>query len=401
MGSVFIKGTEGVTRELAQVRVRDECRELQDILERNPNLIPGEQINPDDPRRWLIIRREMPIPDPNSGADRWSLDFVMIDQSAVLTFVECKRREDTRSRREVVGQVLEYAANAQFYWTADFLKASAETSAQQRGTTLDAHLADLRPDGDLSADGLFEAAVQNLKQGIVRLVFFLDEAPRELKSLADFLNRQMEWAEVLVVEAKQYTDGQHTIIVPRLFGFTEQVRIEKEVRREQSNTTPARRKWSEGAFFADAQKRLTSDQLAAVHALYDFAATTADYIDWGTGSNRGSFNAKYASACPRAPFSVYSDGTLQLNFGHLNGSVTATAFRDIMFRAFKDGKVFALDAQSLERFPPFSMNEWCTKAQSVRDTLARTLEEYKKTSNQASDATSEPAPGAVSSAHQG
>lgn len=400
MGLVFIKGAGATTKELTQLRVRDECKDLQDLLEQNPNLIPGEQVRPEDPRRWLIVRREMPIPDPNSGTDRWSLDFVTIDQSGVLTFVECKRRADTRSRREVVGQILEYAANAQFYWTADFLKTCADTYAQEKGTTLDNLLLDLRPDGELSADGLFEVAVQKLKQGIIRLVFFLDEAPRELKSLADFLNRQMEWAEVLVVEAKQYTDGQHTIIVPRLFGFTEQIRVEKEVRREQSTQSPSRRKWSEGAFFADAQRRMSSDQLAAVRVLYQFSTATADYIDWGTGSNRGSFNAKYIKVCPRAPFSVYSDGTLQLNFGHLNGSDSATTFRDIMFRAFKDSRVFPLDTQALTRFPPFSVSEWYAHAQNVHEALSRTIEEYAKTLNEAVNATSQPTLGTDFSAHQ-
>jgi hypothetical protein len=86
--------------------------ELQDILEGNLNLIPGEQINPNDPRRWLLIKREMSVPDPSSGNDRWSIDFMLADQSAMPTFVEVKRHDDTRSRREVVAQMSDYAATA-------------------------------------------------------------------------------------------------------------------------------------------------------------------------------------------------------------------------------------------------------------------------------------------------
>jgi hypothetical protein len=71
--------SEGKPQKLKQVRCQDEDRELRTALERNPNLLPGDQIDPDDPRRWLIIRREMPVPDPGSGADRWSLDFLLAD----------------------------------------------------------------------------------------------------------------------------------------------------------------------------------------------------------------------------------------------------------------------------------------------------------------------------------
>src|SRR5207302_2774951 len=77
----------------------------------------------------------MPVPDPYTGTDRWSIDFLFVDQDATPTFVECKRYLDTRSRREVVGQVLEYAANAQHYWSGDDIRIHAETTAKVNGTT--------------------------------------------------------------------------------------------------------------------------------------------------------------------------------------------------------------------------------------------------------------------------
>ena len=41
---------------------KDEVNELQTLLEKNPVLLPGDQISPDDPRRWLLVAREMPVP---------------------------------------------------------------------------------------------------------------------------------------------------------------------------------------------------------------------------------------------------------------------------------------------------------------------------------------------------
>src|SRR5688500_6659423 len=90
---------------------------IQTLLEKHPDLLPGDQITPGDPRRWLLVTGEMPVPDVLDGVGRWSLDHLLLDQHGTPTFVECKRAVDTRSRREVVAQMLDYAANGIEYWS--------------------------------------------------------------------------------------------------------------------------------------------------------------------------------------------------------------------------------------------------------------------------------------------
>ena len=53
------------------------------------------------------------------GVERWSVDHLLLDQDAIPTLVEVKRSSDSRIRREVVGQMLDYAANAVTYWNID------------------------------------------------------------------------------------------------------------------------------------------------------------------------------------------------------------------------------------------------------------------------------------------
>ena len=53
---------------------------------------------------------------------RWSVDHLFLDQDAVPTLVEVKRSSDTRIRREVVGQMLDYAANGVVYWPLEQLR---------------------------------------------------------------------------------------------------------------------------------------------------------------------------------------------------------------------------------------------------------------------------------------
>lgn len=99
---------------MTRVNCESEDRQLQAVLDQNPDLLPGEHIDPDNPRRWLMVNRETPVPGPASGESRWSIDFLFGDQDAVPTLVECKRNSDARARRENVGQ-MEYAANGAHY----------------------------------------------------------------------------------------------------------------------------------------------------------------------------------------------------------------------------------------------------------------------------------------------
>ena len=174
---------------------------LQELLARYPDLIPGDQITPDSARRWLLVTREMGVPDESDASDRWSLDHLFLDQDGVPTFVECKRAVDTRIRREVMAQMLDYAANGIEYWNIQRLRQEAAETAQSQGYDLDERVATLIGDGDETGVETFWSQVEeNLKQGRVRLVFVADSIPRELRRLVEFLNDKMTDVEVLAVQ---------------------------------------------------------------------------------------------------------------------------------------------------------------------------------------------------------
>ncbi|HJZ04312.1 MAG TPA: hypothetical protein VJ327_00425, partial [Patescibacteria group bacterium] len=96
---------------------------LQELLAKYPNLMAGEQIDSESPRRWLLVSREISLPSQEDVAGRWSVDHLFLDQDAIPTLVEVKRSSDTRIRREVVGQMLDYAANAVVYWSIESIRA--------------------------------------------------------------------------------------------------------------------------------------------------------------------------------------------------------------------------------------------------------------------------------------
>lgn len=305
----YVIEPNGSTKEMKIVRCADENKELKNLLLGNLDLIPGDQIKPEDPRRWILIKDEMPVPDPTTGANRWSIDVFLVDHEAIPTFVECKRHNDSRSRREVIGQMLDYAANGHHYWTAAELLEFTTESAKKIGQTLDDYLHKLESNISES-DKFFEAVENNLKEGQLRLVFFLEAAPQELKSIVDFLNRQMERTEVLIVEAKQFEEADTRVVVPVLFGYTEQARM---VKKSVTVTTPNSKRWDEQTFF----NMLEPNQADKARMLMKFGMEiTGRNIEWGTGKERGSFTARLVIGSNRfSLFSVYTSGEFSVNFG--------------------------------------------------------------------------------------
>jgi hypothetical protein len=375
MAGVYVMLENGSTEVMERIRCENEDRELQRVLENNPDLLPGDQIDPENPRRWLLVKREMPVPDPNTGLDRWSIDFLFADQDAIPTFVECKRFADTRSRREVVGQMIEYAANGHYYWGKAQLRDYADDAAKRKNSTLDDAIRSLQPTASDSLDAFFDRLQQNLREGQLRIVFFLEESPMELRSVVDFLNKQMERSEVLLVEARQYISKGMRVVVPTLFGYTEEAR---QVKRTITITTAAsRKKWDKETYFADAQAKLATSEVTILESLYVDILSLGFEVTWGTGQNDGSFSVKDPSICPRAILAVYSSGRLTLNFGWLNGNGTAEQARDMLKKLMSERVGLQIQENYALKYPGFSMAEWGPKKSLVVGVLKRLVEEFR------------------------
>lgn len=87
---IFLIGNSGETWLPMKETPYDQEVVLQEALAQYPDLIPGDQISPDNPRRWLLVRRELGVPGESGGSDVWSLDHLFLDQDGVPTFIECK-----------------------------------------------------------------------------------------------------------------------------------------------------------------------------------------------------------------------------------------------------------------------------------------------------------------------
>lgn len=292
--------------------------EFQSLLERFPELLAGEQVDRENPRRWLLVAREIGIPDGEAAASRWNLDHLFIDQDGIPTLVEVKRRQDPRLRREVVAQMLDYAANANRYWPGAFLQQQFEDTSRKAGRDPDAVLAEFLDNRAVDATAFWRSVEGRLREGEMRLIFFADAVPAELQRIVEFLNSQMSKTEVLAIELTRYAGEGFSTHVPRLIGQTAEATDAKAA----SRTGGQRRRWDEPSFFAAAAvlPQATQD---ALRVLVGLAAEPGFVLRWGTGAANGSANVIAPAVCERSLVTASSNGSLTLNLGWLDGSPEA------------------------------------------------------------------------------
>ena len=217
---VFTERADGTLRSMRPAAPPDEDA-LQDLIARHPEIIAGRG------EPLLLITREQGVPDQLDGSHRFSLDNLFVTRSAVPVLVEVKRATDTRLRREVVGQLLDYAANGTAYWSPGLLEAEFRREA---GEAAEETLREFLSDDDLADGGadFWQQVDANLEAGRVRLVVAADVIPRELARVVEFLNEQMR-ATVLAVELTYY-EGESGLrtLVPKIIGETAKTNSTKQ-----------------------------------------------------------------------------------------------------------------------------------------------------------------------------
>ncbi len=280
---IFLIQSDGSLVELAEESYNSESL-LQELLAKYPNLLSADQSNLNQPRRWLLIKREMGIPDGEDVSDRWSLDHLFLDQDGIPTLVEVKRSTDTRIRREVVGQMLEYAANASVYWPVEKIQAELESIVSRQGLDLDIFIQEfLGEEHDILE--YWQKVKTNLLSGRVRLIFVADEIPRELQRIIEFLNKQMSPAEIYAIEVKQYAGQGIRSLVPRVVGIT----ADADIRKPSSKAE--RKLWDKNAFLDTLRNRSNQRELSVAEQILNWAESKNLRIVWGSGSSDGAFFA--------------------------------------------------------------------------------------------------------------
>jgi len=256
------------------------------------------------------------VPGGEDSGDRWSLDHLFLDQDAVPTLVEVKRSSDTRLRREVVGQMLDYAANAVLYWPVETIRARFERTCEDQGlgpaTALSAF-----PRSGSHSDSFWQTVKTNLQAGRVRLVFVADEIPPELRRVVEFLNGQMDPAEVFAVEVKQYAgQGSLKTLVPRLVGQT------AAARKRKGTEAPRWEKTDEAAFLEEMLQCRGAPECGVARQIIEWARRERLALTFNKWKKSASFiPIVHVSEGSRYPISLNTGGSLWVQMRWLRQSM--------------------------------------------------------------------------------
>ncbi|MDI9365462.1 MAG: hypothetical protein QM541_10955 [Flavobacterium sp.] len=283
---------------------------LQKLLADYPALISGSQINPERPRRWLLISREFGVPDEKDTGQRWSLDHLFIDQDGIPTLVEVKRSTDTRIRREVIGQIFDYASNAVSYWTIDEIiyrfEESCKVTNLDPSTVLNEFLQD-----ETDSSSFWEITKTNLKAGKIRLLIIADTIPKELQRIIEFLNEQMNPAEILGLEIKQFIGQDLKTLVPRVIGMTSNA---QSIKGKQKNTEEH---WTEQTLNAELLNLRGQKEVETARKILEWIKPKVTYFYYGVG-RRGSVAPilKWKTTSIFC-FAIWTDGAVEIYFQHM------------------------------------------------------------------------------------
>lgn len=208
-------------RDLAEILGTKLEDAIKDLIERYPEIIPGWDIEPNDPLQFVVLKREMQIED-------WSLDLLLVDQHRRLTLIEAKLKENRESRRQVLGQIIEYAAHASKYWgdgrarelakeywmekkKADIDNAIGERFGEENAETFD-------------IGAFWKNVEENLQARKICLIIASDELRPEVRRNIEWLNSEMSSVRVYGLELQCYAEKSGTlVVVPNLIGQSQAI----------------------------------------------------------------------------------------------------------------------------------------------------------------------------------
>jgi len=279
-------------KALDKVKFTEESK-LQDYLEKYPALIPLPEIV-EGASDLLCIGKEV-------SAGLGAVDLLFIDKDGLLTVVETKLAKNPEARREVIGQIIEYASYISQWTTVDVY----EIANERLKSNLDEVIEKISGD-DFSAEDFRSNIEQNLKNGRIRLIIAVNELIEPLRATVTFLNSYSK-LDILLLQVSSFEESKtRKVLIPSLFGYA-------------TKTTGMGRQtkhWDIETFLAGAKQKCEPKTIDAMTKLYEFTKNNADKTSWGKGAFFGSFTFNKLKNETIIPvFTIYSDGWIYLNFG--------------------------------------------------------------------------------------
>jgi len=238
---------------------------LQEILFRDPDIVPVEDISSDTELSPIkLMLKEVGL--PGSGAT----DLVGIDKNGNIYIIETKLARNPEVRRQVIGQILEYAAflhEKGLDWLDDVVKKQKKVSISEYFDKLN--------DPDWDKESFEQNLRDNLNSGTFKLFIAVDEMNPDLQRIINYMENVLSM-EIYALELRYFKDKDGMeILVPNVHGG----------KKKPPKPLPT---WDWDRFVEDAKKKVDAATLATLQKLYEFSLQLGK-VDFGKGRTYGTF----------------------------------------------------------------------------------------------------------------
>jgi hypothetical protein len=207
-----------ITRVVQRVPHGEARREatLRDLIADHPGILPVHELDPSY-GRLITITRELSIYGVGF------VDILLMDENGRLVVVECKLWRNPQARREVVGQILDYARELSRFGYED-LQRQVSIATRRQGNVL--HELAQEAGGSLAEADFVDRVTRDLTAGRFLLLVVGDGIAEGTRRIGEYLRGQPGLAfEFGLVEIAEYRhvdpDGTgHVIMQPRILAQT-------------------------------------------------------------------------------------------------------------------------------------------------------------------------------------
>lgn len=291
-----------------------------------------------------------------------AVDLLCMDEHGTITLVECKLKTNREIRRQVMGQVLAYAAALAELSTDDVLtrfdkRLATMADKDPRGLAARDVAAALSTSAghEVSRDEVAASVQANLDKDAVRIVIAVDRVVEELRSVIEYLSRHLPpQIQLIALEVGQFQQDDVRLLAVNSYG--------NEVDLQTAVTTSSHKhKWTR-AEVVEASEKLPEVEKLLIARLFEHADYRGAVFNGGTGPDP-SAGLYYSVADKRRSFwSIWmtpGKPTFSINLGSINNASPEKAAQAIA--TLLTVPLFAQKLEKLadveKRFPNFLISD--------------------------------------------
>ncbi len=287
--------SDSKTQKLERVPLTEKLFQedwLQNLIFKNPQILPIDNLEIGF-TPLIPLGREIPT---SVGY----IDNLFISSDGYITIVETKLWRNPEAKREVVGQIIDYAKDLT-NWTFNKLNSAIKLNNVENKGIIEA-IKDLEELEEEYESKLIDNIERNLKRGRFLLLIVGDGIRESVEDMVDYLSNSAQMLFTLgLVELQVYKalNNKDLIVVPNLITRTKEitravikiennstasVNIESDFSETKSSNTYSRTTITEEDFFDQLKQNTNTETAKFAQQILEQAIKNGYHIDWNTGS---------------------------------------------------------------------------------------------------------------------